>query len=83
MTITMRPYRGDMDFARVDALMRTAPVTTPHLFDFPWRFSSPMSQTGRDIYVETEDDRGLARAAYESVGFRVIHRFWKSGKNVQ
>lgn len=70
MTITMRPYVSETDVARIDVLMRIAPVKTPHLLDFPWRFASPMSQTGRDIMVwqdERENTQGelLAFAAWQ------------------
>jgi mycothiol synthase len=67
----MRPYVGETDFVRVDALMRTTPATTPHIFDFPWRFSSPTSQTGRDIYVWQDDTRGG-----ELLAFAAWQRYW-------
>ena len=73
MTITMRPYVSETDFARIDALMHAAPTTTPHLLDFPWRFASPMSQTGRDIYVwqnGQDDTQG------ELLAFAAWQRYW-------
>ena len=88
MTIIMRPYVGETDFARIDALMRVAPEMTPHRFDFPWRFASPMSQTGRDIYVwqDVQDrdngddgddgDDGDNTQGGELLAFAAWQRYW-------
>lgn len=77
MTIMMRPYVGETDFAHIDALMRVAPVTTPHMFDFPWRFASPMSQTGRDIYVwqDVQDEQDNTHGG-ELLAFAAWQRYW-------
>ena len=32
------------------------------------------------VLVETENDRNIARNAYESVGFRLIHTIFRKGK---
>lgn len=71
MTIIKRPYVAETDFARVDALMRAVPTATPRVLDFPWRFSSPTSQTGRDISVWQDDSRD-----HELLAFAGWQRYW-------
>ncbi|HEU5327752.1 MAG TPA: GNAT family N-acetyltransferase [Thermomicrobiales bacterium] len=51
MTLTMWPFNVDTDLAGVADLIRAAPPNSRHLVDFPWRLSSPASQTQQDMVL--------------------------------
>jgi mycothiol synthase len=69
MTLAMRPFSVDTDLAAVAELLRAAPPASRHLIDFPWRLSSPASETQRDMVLWL-DDRG------EAVGFAAWQVWW-------
>ena len=69
MTLTMRPFSVDTDLAGVADLIRATPPASRHPIDFPWRLSSPASQTQRDMVLWL-DDRD------EVVGFAAWQVWW-------
>ena len=69
MRLAMRPVNVDTDLAAVADLMRAVPPTSRHLVDFPWRLSSPASQTRRDMVLWL-DNQG------NTVGFAAWQVWW-------
>jgi len=66
MTITMRPFTGETDFAALVELVKMIPASTPHVVDLPWRMSSPVTTSGRDAYIwQDEDGSFLGFAAWQ------------------
>lgn len=69
MSITVRPFIGERDFAAIIELARAVPTSNPHIVDLPWRISSPVTTSERDAYV-WEDESGALR------GFAAWQYWW-------
>jgi mycothiol synthase len=69
MTITQHMFRSEVDIARIASLIKTMPLATRHVIDFPWRLSSPTIYEGPDT-VFWED------AAGQVVGFAAWQSYW-------
>ena len=66
MTITRYAYRSEADLSRILDLVRSQPLTNPHVLDLPWRLCSPTINEGHDaVFWEDEDGQVVGFAAWQ------------------
>lgn len=66
MNLTRHMYRGEVDSPRILDLIRSQPLTCPHIIDLPWRLSSPTIKEGRDaVFWEDADGQVVGFAAWQ------------------
>ena len=66
MSVTRRAFRGEADMPRILDLVRSMPLSCPHVVDLPWRLSSPAINEGRDAtYWENAEGRVAGFAAWQ------------------
>lgn len=69
MAITRCAFRGEADVPRILDLVRSMPLSCPHVVDLPWRLSSPAINEGRDAAYWVNADEGVA-------GFAAWQQYW-------
>ncbi|MGN6754975.1 MAG: hypothetical protein ACTHMJ_01170, partial [Thermomicrobiales bacterium] len=79
MTLAMRSFNVDTDLAAVADLMRAVPPDSRHLIDFPWRLSSPASQTQQDMVLWLDGRDEVVGLAAWQVWWAVLDFYVRPG----